>query len=101
ALFCLVLFLNRRDILPKYMIGYLVYGILFRVADLIFVHSVSRMTISNQFSQAVISSVVAGAIWIPYFLISTRVKETFIVPYPAYNYTYEKHKKEELPDLNV
>ncbi|WP_295791605.1 DUF3857 domain-containing protein [Mucilaginibacter sp.] len=98
SLFCLVLFLNRRDILPKYMIGYLVYGIVFRVADLIFVHSVSRLAISNQFSEAVISSVVAGAIWIPYFLKSTRVKETFIVPYPSYNYSYEKHRREELPN---
>jgi hypothetical protein len=80
------------------MIGYLVYGILFRVADLIFVHSVSRLAISNQFSEAVISSVVAGAIWIPYFLKSSRVKETFIVPYPSYNYSYEKHRREELPN---
>lgn len=100
ALFCLVLFLNRRDILPKYMIGYLIYCVLFRVANLIFVHSVSRMAISDQFSQALISSVIAGAIWIPYFLKSTRVKETFIVPYPSYNYSYEKHRQEELPNAN-
>jgi hypothetical protein len=100
ALFCLVLFLNRRDILPKYMIGYLIYGVVFRLADLIFVHNVSRMAISGDFSQALISSVIAGAIWIPYFLKSTRVKETFIVPYPSYNYSYEKHKREELPSIN-
>ena len=100
ALFCLVLFLNRRDILPKYMIGYLAYGVLFRITDLIFVHGVSRMAISDKFSQALISSIIAGAIWIPYFLKSTRVKETFIVPYPSYNYSYEKHRREELPGTN-
>jgi hypothetical protein len=89
ALFCLVLCLKRRDILPKFIIGYLLFAIAFRIADYVFVASVTHMQIPKTFTEAIISSIIGGAIWIPYFIKSTRVKETFIVPYPSHNYTYE------------
>jgi len=89
AIFCLVLFLTRRDITPKYMIGYLAFNLIFHVADYIIISSVSRMAISPDFVRDIISSLIAAAIWIPYFLKSVRVQQTFIVPYPPYNYSYE------------
>lgn len=89
SIFCLVLFLKKRDILPKYIIGYFVFGVIFNIANLVFFSSVAHVKTPGDYSTAIFRSVVVAAIWIPYFMVSTRVKETFIVPYPSYNYSYE------------
>jgi hypothetical protein len=34
-------------------------------------------------------TIIASTVWIAYFIMSNRVKETFIVPYPSYNYSHE------------
>jgi transglutaminase-like putative cysteine protease len=95
AIFCLVLFLTRRDITPKYMIGYLAFNVVFRVADYIIISSVSRMPVSQDFVQDIVSTAIAAAIWVPYFIKSVRVQQTFIVPYPRYNYSYEKRETDK------
>jgi len=87
--FCLVLFLKKRDILPRCIIAYFVFGLVFNVANLVFANSIPNVKVPESYLTAVIRSVVTAAIWIPYFIVSTRVKETFIVPYPSYNYSYE------------
>jgi hypothetical protein len=89
AIFCLVLFLNKRDILPKYMIGYFSYCLIFNIADFIFIALVTHYKVPSSYPNATLRSIVVAAIWIPYFLKSTRVKETFIVPHPSNNYSYE------------
>jgi len=99
AVFCLVLFFNRRDILPRFIIGYYLYALAFCTADYFFASSVSHHQLPDSYLKAVIQSLVLAAIWVPYFLRSSRVQETFIVPYPSYNYTYESpnSNKGELP----
>jgi hypothetical protein len=46
--------------------------------------------VDNDSVKDIIRAIIAAAIWVPYFKISTRVRETFIVPYPHSNYSYEE-----------
>jgi hypothetical protein len=88
AVFCLVLLLNKRDILPKYIIGFFSFRILFRIAEYILIVARHR-TPSSKFMEYGIITIIVSAVWIAYFLKSTRVEETFIVPHPSHNYTYD------------
>ncbi|WP_428329217.1 DUF3857 domain-containing protein [Mucilaginibacter sp.] len=90
AVFCLILLLNRRDILPKYIIGYFIFATSFFVADYAFVASVSHLKVPDSYITTITRSFIIGVVWISYFKKSTRVKQTFLVPYPAYNYTYQQ-----------
>jgi len=89
AAFCLILILKKRDIFPKYVIGFYAYVFIFLLAD----HVVAKLVFGNAVDDSGITSIVRSAIvaviWIPYFRISTRVRETFIVPYPANNFVYQ------------
>ncbi|PWK78262.1 transglutaminase superfamily protein [Mucilaginibacter oryzae] len=88
ALFCLVLLLNKRDILPTFITGYFVFGFVFFLADYILAAGISSKLAGSALNP-LIRSVIVAAIWIPYFRRSSRVQETFIVPHPPYNYSYE------------
>ncbi|MES2808554.1 MAG: DUF3857 domain-containing protein [Bacteroidota bacterium] len=88
TVFCLVLLLNRRDILPKFIIGFYVWGTVFFTLDLFFGLIILGET-SKETGIALLKTIIASAIWIPYFLRSERVANTFIVPYPANNYRYD------------
>jgi hypothetical protein len=89
AMFCLILFLNKRDILPKYItwfyLGSTIFILLDGVAAYLIYNKVGDDVVRN-----VIRSIIGTAIWVPYFRISSRVHETFIVPYPHGNYSYEE-----------
>jgi transglutaminase-like putative cysteine protease len=91
ALFCLILLLNRRDILPKFITGLYIYIVVFLIVD----YAIAKYFYPNTASvdsavTSIIRAIVISAIWIPYFRISFRVKETFRVPHPANNYRYEE-----------
>lgn len=86
--FCFILLVNRRDILPKFITGLYAYCILFALCDCIFVSELKGQT-SETTITALTRAIIGGLIWIPYFRRSTRVQETFIVPYPASNFSYE------------
>jgi hypothetical protein len=90
AVFCLVLLLNKRDILPPFIIGYFIYGVVFLTLKIIVVQPLNKATLTNDSISVAVRSFVIAAIWISYFKKSTRVEETFIVPYPPYNYSYEE-----------
>jgi transglutaminase-like putative cysteine protease len=90
ACFCLILLLNKRDILPKFIIGLYLFIIVFFVADAAAAYYITNGTVSSSAGSSILRSVIAAAIWIPYFKMSTRVEQTFIVPYPANNYKYEE-----------
>ncbi|UOE52089.1 DUF3857 domain-containing protein [Mucilaginibacter sp. SMC90] len=88
AVFCLVLLLNKRDILPNCITGYFAFGFIFFLADYILAANISSKLAETALSP-LLRSIVTAAIWIPYFKRSSRVQETFIVPHPPYNYSYE------------
>jgi hypothetical protein len=44
---------------------------------------------TGETGEAIVRSIIFAGIWISYFKKSTRVEETFIVPYPRDNYSYE------------
>lgn len=89
AIFCLVLLLNKRDILPSFIIGYFIYGLIFFTLKIIVVQPLHKAALTNDSISVAVRSFVVAVIWISYFKKSTRVAETFIVPYPPYNYSYE------------
>ncbi|WP_114940582.1 DUF3857 domain-containing protein [Mucilaginibacter endophyticus] len=88
AVFCLVLLLNKRDILPACITGYFAFAFVFFLADYILAANISSKLAETALNP-LLRSIVTAAIWIPYFKKSSRVHETFIVPHPPYNYSYE------------
>jgi hypothetical protein len=89
AIYCLVLLLNKRDILPKVITGYFVFAVGFSMVYYVIALSVHNNAVNSQAVNSLFRSITVAAIWITYFKKSTRVEETFIVPYPPYNYSYE------------
>ncbi|MDB5149710.1 MAG: hypothetical protein JWQ57_3730 [Mucilaginibacter sp.] len=88
AVFCLALLLNRRDILPQYIIGFFVFRGLVAITDYYMAYDLYGK-VSDTAMQALAGSFIVAAICVPYFKRSARVQETFIVPHPPYNYSYE------------
>lgn len=69
-------FLKRRSAVPA-IIGLMVASILISLVQL-FLSSALFGGMDGQDIKPVIHATVYGAIWIPYFLVSKRVKETFV-----------------------
>lgn len=82
AVFCLVLVYNKRDILPKHIIR--MYGgiMVAVIVDNILTNLLLPDT--TQSYKDVFRSIFTVCIWVPYFLKSMRVQETFTVPYGDY-----------------
>ena len=80
AAFCLILFMKRRDILPKYVI--ILYISVFTI--ILLENTLEYMIIPGQnFSYIDIAiNFISCCIWIPYYMKSSRVRDTFIVTYP-------------------
>lgn len=88
ALFCFILLVNRRDILPKYITGFYALAVIFVVINYIGGMAING-TMPDDSAESMFRTIVFGAIWISYFKKSQRVEQTFIVPYPANNYSYQ------------
>jgi len=93
AAFCFVLMLKRRDILPKYIIGLYISIPSFLFINYILVSGFNFE--SGNIGVSLIRSVIVSGIWISYFKRSVRVEQTFIVPYPVHNYSYEEHENQQ------
>jgi hypothetical protein len=83
TILCLVAFLNKRDITPRLMIYLYSLNLAFIGLDYFIVSSIDITAISEaaKNKKDLVRAVVAFAIWVPYFMSSRRVKDTFIVPY--------------------
>ncbi|OIR13223.1 hypothetical protein GALL_56080 [mine drainage metagenome] len=88
AVFCGLLFFKKRNILPAYISGFYAFNAFVVLTDYILAANLNR-DIASKALMDVVRAILIAAIWIPYFMRSTRVKETFIVPYPAYTLTME------------
>jgi len=74
-IFVIVLFFKRRTVTPKLVISLYILNLLFILADRLVFKSINE----SQWTFGIISGVASSLIWIPYFLISKRVKATFTV----------------------
>jgi len=81
AAFCLVLIFKKRDIAPRLIKGYYLFMVIFLFVDYFF-NSYVNGKFSNYDVEQIIQAVVVAAIWTYYLNVSTRVRETFVVPYP-------------------
>jgi hypothetical protein len=86
--FCFFLLIKRRDIFPKFVIGLYAYYVVFHFVDYALLQA-TGIKLDTDDSKDMIRSMVAAAIWIPYFIKSTRVQKTFIMPYPVSNYAFD------------
>lgn len=88
SVFCAVLLTNKRDILPKVFSGYLITLTVFSFGYLLLSFSQGPVLATSAAAMFVLSAI-ATALWIPYLKHSERVEQTFIVPYPHHNFSYE------------
>jgi len=82
AVFIAVLFFLRKKIVPLAIIIYLLFSMVFVSLDYIFSNMIPAVSQANgkdmQGSISVIQAVGICLIWVPYFIISKRVKKTFV-----------------------
>jgi hypothetical protein len=77
-LFLLVLFFRKRRVFPRLYIIFLAFVAITTTLDnLLGLYVSSDKSMSNFFDQTLMQSYIASAIWIPYMLVSKRVKATF------------------------
>ncbi|MFN8308675.1 MAG: DUF3857 domain-containing protein [Chitinophagales bacterium] len=76
----IVLFLNKRTSVPKLAVIWYSVGVLYSIIELVAIQEWNPSE-SAAFSKNLFQMMVAAAIWIPYFLISKRVKQTFVMIY--------------------
>ncbi|WP_055108570.1 DUF2569 domain-containing protein [Paenibacillus ihumii] len=80
TIFILIMFYQKKAILPKLMIILYSANLLFWIADIIMMYQIplAREVEDGSSIRDVVKSAITCAIWIPYFLKSERVKNTFV-----------------------
>jgi len=80
SIFILVCFYSKKKILPRLMIFYFVVSVLFVLIDYILFMQIpiARELDSFNYIKEIVRGVFTCMIWIPYFIRSIRVKNTFI-----------------------
>lgn len=85
VIFCgylLYLFFTKQRLFPKFFIMYMVINVVFLISDTYaasLIPSVAEQR-SNGIDPDLSRAVIGAVIWIPYFLLSKRVKNTFVEP---------------------
>lgn len=76
----LVLFFGKSRLLPKLMMFFLVLNFLFVAADFFFADLIPAVAEQSnpQDVKELARSIVGAIIWVPYFFVSKRVKQTFV-----------------------
>ena len=78
------LFFSKNYLFPKVYIGMTVSVIVFGIGDLFITKSIFESSdlwhdaYFTSFTSSIIFSIITACIWIPYMLLSVRVKQTFI-----------------------
>jgi hypothetical protein len=80
SIFIVIFFFQRRHWTPRLVIFFMIANIIFVGADYFIINFFLVRTNSVNVDAIInfVRTVVAGAIWIPYFLFSGRVDKTFI-----------------------
>ena len=79
SIFCLVIMFQKRAIFPKVIIALLLFTLAFQIADIALAWQIPLVAKqnNNEVPPDLIRVLVQALIWVPYFLISRRVKATF------------------------
>ncbi len=79
SIFIVIFFFQRRHWVPKLVIFFMIANVIFVGADFIIINFFLVQTDSVNVDATInfVRTVVAGAIWTPYFMFSRRVKKTF------------------------
>jgi len=101
AIFCLVLYFKKRDIFPLYTKILLLCILGYYIIDYLGSKAFLPNLDSKNAIERIIRSGISAAIWITYLKRSSRVKETFIVPHPQYNFAFENDLQEHATQPEV
>lgn len=72
------LFFRRKRMLPVCYISFLIVLIIYEVSDVWVVNNYLQLAIDADDIKRIAQRLIHAAIWIPYFLVSVRVKRTFV-----------------------
>ena len=80
SIFIVVFFFQQRRCVVKLFIFFLIANIIFVGSDYIIINFflIRTNTVNMDATINFVRTVVAGAIWIPYFILSKRVSKTFV-----------------------
>lgn len=83
SLFLIVLIIKRRNIFPYHYVIFRILNLSLLIIDLILVQNISSELYDSgqENNTEIYRSVIGAAIWIPYMLLSQRVKDTFTRPF--------------------
>lgn len=78
SVLCLVLMFRKSRRLPATIIALYLFGLVIVIADSIVANALFDIEIGPDGMRDIARSVIGCAIWIPYFRVSKRVKNTFV-----------------------
>ena len=78
--FIAFLFFLKKRLFPKWYIGILIFNLCFIVVDALAVKSIlpNEAVLDPDTTKSVTSLLIQSLIWVPYMLVSKRVKATFV-----------------------
>lgn len=78
SVFTSSLFFRKKRLLPRCYIALLVMWVAFMAIDLLLAHQFLGVPYIYATVQPLIRNTLSACIWIPYFIVSVRVKRTFV-----------------------